>query len=152
MDVTEEQRIDAVRAHLIQRYQFLDADRVDTAIQAAHHRFDGCQIRGFVPLLVERAATPRPRRIPDHHPVHGVPDSPERRDHRLRHHHRAEAPRTTASACSRSATPVAAVGCSRCACGRVLSTRVERISISAFSISRKVGACAAGYVGKVPAR
>ncbi|WP_082833339.1 three-helix bundle dimerization domain-containing protein [Rhodococcus sp. LB1] len=88
MDVTEKQRIDAVRAHLIQRYQFLDADRVDTAIQAAHHRFDGCQIRGFVPLLVERAATPRPRRIPDHHTARAVttaPDTPAsggRREHR----------------------------------------------------------------------
>ncbi|MDV7088272.1 hypothetical protein GXW84_38475 [Rhodococcus sp. IEGM 248] len=57
MDVTEEQHLDAVRAHLTQRYQFLDTDRVDTAIETAHHRFDGCQIRDFVPLLVERAAT-----------------------------------------------------------------------------------------------
>ncbi|AII04192.1 three-helix bundle dimerization domain-containing protein [Rhodococcus opacus] len=57
MDVTERHHIDAVRAHLIRRYQFLDTDRVDHAIDAAHHRFDGCQIRDFVPLLVQRAAT-----------------------------------------------------------------------------------------------
>ena len=56
MDVTEEQHIDAVRAHLTQRYQFLNTDRVDTAIDTAHHQFDGCRIRDFVPLLVERAA------------------------------------------------------------------------------------------------
>ncbi|WP_397517900.1 three-helix bundle dimerization domain-containing protein [Rhodococcus opacus] len=74
MDVTEEQHIDAVRAHLIQRYQFLDTDRVDHAIQAAHHRFDGCQIRDFVPLLVERAHS-RPRRITDHHTAGGEPDT-----------------------------------------------------------------------------
>ncbi|MGV9869735.1 three-helix bundle dimerization domain-containing protein [Rhodococcus koreensis] len=57
MDVTEEQHIDAVRAHLLQRYPFLDTDRVHTAIETAQHRFDGCHIRDFVPLLVERAAT-----------------------------------------------------------------------------------------------
>ncbi|MFD6059621.1 three-helix bundle dimerization domain-containing protein [Rhodococcus wratislaviensis] len=57
MDVTEDQHIDAVRAHLIQRYQFLETDRVDNSIGTAHHRFDGCQSRDFVPLLVKRAAT-----------------------------------------------------------------------------------------------
>ncbi|WP_370184182.1 three-helix bundle dimerization domain-containing protein [Rhodococcus wratislaviensis] len=57
MDVTEEQHIDAVRAHLIQRCQFLDTDQVEDAIETAHHRFDGCHIRDFVPVLVERAAT-----------------------------------------------------------------------------------------------
>ena len=57
MDVTERQHIDVVRARLIHRCQFLDPDRVEDAVEAAHHRFDGCRIRDFVPLLVERAAT-----------------------------------------------------------------------------------------------
>jgi len=56
MDVTEEQHLDAVRAHLTQRYQVLDEHHVGEAIDTAHHRFDGCSIRDFVPLLVERAA------------------------------------------------------------------------------------------------
>ncbi|QSE84180.1 three-helix bundle dimerization domain-containing protein [Rhodococcus koreensis] len=56
MDVTERQHIDVVRAHLIQRYQYLDPGRVENAVETAHHRFDSCRIRDFVPLLVERAA------------------------------------------------------------------------------------------------
>ncbi|PBC51467.1 three-helix bundle dimerization domain-containing protein [Rhodococcus sp. ACPA1] len=56
MDVTEQQHIDAVRSRLYQRYPDLDPTTVDCMIYAAHHRFDGCRIRDFVPLLVERAA------------------------------------------------------------------------------------------------
>ncbi|MBC2642643.1 MULTISPECIES: three-helix bundle dimerization domain-containing protein [unclassified Rhodococcus (in: high G+C Gram-positive bacteria)] len=59
MDITEQHHLDAVRTQLIRRYQYLDPDpdQIETVIDTAHHRFDGCQIRDFVPLLVERAAT-----------------------------------------------------------------------------------------------
>jgi len=56
MDATEKQHIDAVRARLVRRYQFLDPHLVGEMVDTAHHRFDGCRIRDFVPLLVERAA------------------------------------------------------------------------------------------------
>ena len=56
MDVTEQQHIDAVRARLHQQYPDLDPTMVEGVINAAYHRFDGCRIRDFVPLLVERAA------------------------------------------------------------------------------------------------
>ena len=56
MDVTERQHIDAVRTRLYQRYPDLDPTTVDGMIHSAQHRFDGCRIRDFVPLLVERAA------------------------------------------------------------------------------------------------
>ncbi|GCE40855.1 hypothetical protein Rhow_004498 [Rhodococcus wratislaviensis] len=57
MDVTEKQHLDAVRAQLVRRYQFLDPGLVGEMVDTAYHRFDGCRIRDFVPLLVERAAT-----------------------------------------------------------------------------------------------
>ncbi|MFE5706733.1 hypothetical protein CJ179_30695 [Rhodococcus sp. ACS1] len=57
MDVTERQHLDAVRAQLVRRYQFLDPQLVDEKVNTAYHRFDGCRIRDFVPLLVERAAS-----------------------------------------------------------------------------------------------
>ncbi|MFD7012040.1 MULTISPECIES: three-helix bundle dimerization domain-containing protein, partial [Rhodococcus] len=56
MDVTERQHLDAVRAQLVRRYEFLDPHLVGEMVDTAHHRFDGCRIRDFVPLLVERAA------------------------------------------------------------------------------------------------
>ena len=56
MDVTERQHLDAVRARLVRRYQFLDPHLVGELVDTAYHRFDGCRIRDFVPLLVERAA------------------------------------------------------------------------------------------------
>ncbi|MGW4337930.1 three-helix bundle dimerization domain-containing protein [Rhodococcus koreensis] len=56
MDVTEKQHVDAVRAQLVRRYPFLDPHLVGEMVDTAHHRFDGCRIRDFVPLLVERAA------------------------------------------------------------------------------------------------
>ncbi|MFD9668402.1 three-helix bundle dimerization domain-containing protein [Rhodococcus sp. NPDC059968] len=57
VDVSETQHIDAVRARLYPRYPDLHPYVVDEAIDTALHRFDGCPIRDFVPLLVERAAT-----------------------------------------------------------------------------------------------
>ncbi|MFD6065228.1 three-helix bundle dimerization domain-containing protein [Rhodococcus wratislaviensis] len=57
MDVSEAQHIDAVRARLYRRNPDLHPYVVDEAIDTALHRFDGCPIRDFVPLLVERAAT-----------------------------------------------------------------------------------------------
>ncbi|MFD6063531.1 three-helix bundle dimerization domain-containing protein [Rhodococcus wratislaviensis] len=56
MDVTERQHLDAVRAQLVRRYQFVDPHLVDEMVDTAYHRFDGCRIRDFVPLLVGRAA------------------------------------------------------------------------------------------------
>ncbi|MFD9667111.1 three-helix bundle dimerization domain-containing protein [Rhodococcus sp. NPDC059968] len=56
MDVTERQHVDAVRTLLVRRYQFVDPHLVAEMVDTAHHRFDGCRIRDFVPLLVERAA------------------------------------------------------------------------------------------------
>ncbi|MFD9666977.1 three-helix bundle dimerization domain-containing protein [Rhodococcus sp. NPDC059968] len=57
MDVSEAQHIDAIRARLYRRNPDLHPYVVDETIDTALHRFDGCPIRDFVPLLVERAAT-----------------------------------------------------------------------------------------------
>ena len=57
VQVSEAQHIDAVRARLYPRYPDVDRYLVDEVIDTALHRFDGCPIRDFVPLLVERAAT-----------------------------------------------------------------------------------------------
>ncbi|MGW4339567.1 three-helix bundle dimerization domain-containing protein [Rhodococcus koreensis] len=56
MNVTENQHIDAVRARVRDRYPEVDPSMVNDLITAVHHRFDGCRVRDFVPLLVERAA------------------------------------------------------------------------------------------------
>jgi hypothetical protein len=37
-------------------YAELPADHVSAAVYGAHARFEGCRIREFVPLLVERRA------------------------------------------------------------------------------------------------
>ncbi|MDV7243527.1 MULTISPECIES: three-helix bundle dimerization domain-containing protein [Rhodococcus] len=57
MDDTEERDIDVVRTRLIQRFPDLEPGVVEDLVVATLHRFDGCRIRDFVPLLVERAAT-----------------------------------------------------------------------------------------------
>lgn len=57
MDDKERQNIDVVRIRLTQRFPNLDPGVVEDLIEATLHRFDGCRIRDFVPLLVERAAT-----------------------------------------------------------------------------------------------
>ncbi|MDF3313419.1 hypothetical protein P3H15_51910 [Rhodococcus sp. T2V] len=57
MDVSEAQHIDAVRARLYRRNPDLHPYVVDETIDTGLGRFDGCPIRDFVPLLVERAAT-----------------------------------------------------------------------------------------------
>ncbi len=57
MDGNEEHDIDVVRARLIQRYPDLDPAVIEDLIEASLRRFDGCRIRDFVPLLIERAAT-----------------------------------------------------------------------------------------------
>ncbi|PBC39170.1 hypothetical protein CJ179_37660 [Rhodococcus sp. ACS1] len=57
MDDSEEHDIDVVRSRLIQRYPDLDPEVVEDLIVVVLARFDGCRIRNFVPLLVERAAT-----------------------------------------------------------------------------------------------
>ncbi|MFD7009565.1 three-helix bundle dimerization domain-containing protein [Rhodococcus jostii] len=49
MDVTERQHLDAVRAQLVRRYQFLDPHLVGEMVDTAYHQFDGCRIRDFVP-------------------------------------------------------------------------------------------------------
>jgi hypothetical protein len=49
--------IDVVRIRLGQRYPDLDPEVVGGLIEATLGRLDGCRIRDFVPLLVERAAT-----------------------------------------------------------------------------------------------
>jgi hypothetical protein len=56
MDDSEEHDIDVVRTRLIQRYPDLDPALIEDLIEASLRRFDGCRIRDFVPLLVERAA------------------------------------------------------------------------------------------------
>ncbi|MDT2008072.1 hypothetical protein FXW78_34140 [Rhodococcus opacus] len=57
MDDREEHEIDVVRTRLIERYPDLDPVVVEDLIEAALGRLDGCRVRDFVPLLVERAAT-----------------------------------------------------------------------------------------------
>ncbi|WP_213576460.1 hypothetical protein [Rhodococcus sp. USK13] len=56
MDDTEERDIDVVRTRLIQRFPDLEPGVIEDLVVAMLHRFDGCRIRDFVPLLVERAA------------------------------------------------------------------------------------------------
>ncbi|MDH6292268.1 MULTISPECIES: three-helix bundle dimerization domain-containing protein [Rhodococcus] len=56
MDDREERDIDVVRTRLIQRYPDLDSGVIEDLIAAELGRFDGCRVRDFVPLLVERAA------------------------------------------------------------------------------------------------
>ncbi|EME66992.1 hypothetical protein G352_01352 [Rhodococcus ruber BKS 20-38] len=57
MDDSEVHAIDVVRIRLGQRYPDLDPEVVGGLIEATLGRLDGCRIRDFVPLLVERAAT-----------------------------------------------------------------------------------------------
>ncbi|MFC0449114.1 three-helix bundle dimerization domain-containing protein [Rhodococcus jostii] len=57
MDDREEHDIDVVRTRLMQRYPDLGPEVVEDLIEAALGRFEGCRVRDFVPLLVERAAT-----------------------------------------------------------------------------------------------
>ncbi|MDV7354642.1 hypothetical protein R4282_16720 [Rhodococcus oxybenzonivorans] len=57
MDDHEQRDIEVVRMRLIQRFPDLEPEVLDELIVAIAHRFDGCRIRDFVPLLVERAAT-----------------------------------------------------------------------------------------------
>ena len=57
MGDSEEHDIDDVRTRLIQRYPHLDPEMIEDLIEASFRRLDGCRLRGFVPLLVERAAT-----------------------------------------------------------------------------------------------
>lgn len=57
MDDSEKHNIDVVRTRLIQRYPHLDPEVIEDLIEASLLRFDGCRIRDFVPLLIERAAT-----------------------------------------------------------------------------------------------
>ncbi|MDV6278113.1 hypothetical protein R3Q06_32075 [Rhodococcus erythropolis] len=53
---SEEHDIDAVRTRLIERYRDLDPEVITDVVVATLGRFDGCRIRDFVSLLVERAA------------------------------------------------------------------------------------------------
>ncbi|MFD6064873.1 three-helix bundle dimerization domain-containing protein [Rhodococcus wratislaviensis] len=57
MDDREAHDIEVVRSRLIQRYPDLESDVLENLIVAVLGRFDGCRVRDFVPLLVERAAT-----------------------------------------------------------------------------------------------
>ena len=69
----EEHDLDVVRTRLIQRYPDLDSGVIEDLIVAALGRFDGCRIRDFVPLLVERAATRTLDATFRHPPVHPEP-------------------------------------------------------------------------------
>jgi len=57
MDDNEKHALDVVRARLFQRYPDLEPEIVEDLIAAALDRFDGCRVRDFVPLLIERATT-----------------------------------------------------------------------------------------------
>ncbi|KXX55311.1 three-helix bundle dimerization domain-containing protein [Rhodococcus sp. LB1] len=57
MDDREEHDIGVVQIRLMQRYPDLGPEVVEDLIEATLGRFEGCRIRDFVPLLVERAAT-----------------------------------------------------------------------------------------------
>ena len=51
----EESAIERVRERMHQRYdQAMVPAEVDRVLAGAHHRFDGCRVRAFVPVLVER--------------------------------------------------------------------------------------------------
>lgn len=53
---SEEALIDEVRCRLAQKYDQGPPDDVASVVQTAQARFDGCAVRDFVPLLVERRA------------------------------------------------------------------------------------------------
>jgi hypothetical protein len=55
-EISEHRLIAEVEPRLISKYAELSPDRISTAIQSAHARFDQSPIRDFVPLLVERLA------------------------------------------------------------------------------------------------
>lgn len=55
-EISEHVLIAEVERRLTSKYAELPPDRISTAIQSAHARFDHSPIRDFVPLLVERLA------------------------------------------------------------------------------------------------
>ncbi|MEU0494522.1 three-helix bundle dimerization domain-containing protein [Mycobacterium sp. NPDC006124] len=52
--LSEQAALSQVEQRLTSRYIDLPADRIQSAVQAAHERFEDSKIRDFVPLLVER--------------------------------------------------------------------------------------------------
>jgi D-alanyl-D-alanine dipeptidase len=59
----EETALSATAARLCARFSTVAPDVVDDVLRATYARFDGRPIRDFVPLLVERAAAERLRRL-----------------------------------------------------------------------------------------
>lgn len=54
-ELQEEAAIERVRERMHLRYdQTVVPGEVDRVLAGAHHRFDGCRVRAFVPVLVER--------------------------------------------------------------------------------------------------
>lgn len=54
---SEGELIDAVARRLVAKFAHVPADRVATAVDDAHRRFQDSAIRDFIPLLVERRVT-----------------------------------------------------------------------------------------------
>ncbi|MFC9769645.1 three-helix bundle dimerization domain-containing protein [Rhodococcus jostii] len=54
--VSEQRHLDRMRRRLHPRFPHLPPGLVEDVVAAAHRRFDGCRIRDFVPILVERIA------------------------------------------------------------------------------------------------
>jgi hypothetical protein len=55
-DLSEQAALVQLEERLASTYADIPPDRVSTAIQKAHARFERSKIRDFVPLLVERRA------------------------------------------------------------------------------------------------
>jgi hypothetical protein len=55
-EISEQLLIAAVQQRLTSKYAQLPPDRISSAIQHAHARFEQSPIRDFVPLLVDRRA------------------------------------------------------------------------------------------------
>jgi len=53
---TEEALIDEVQHRLARKYDQVPPDDVAAVVRRARARFEGCRVRDFVPLLVERRA------------------------------------------------------------------------------------------------
>ncbi len=72
VDLTqEEQSIAKVIDHLLERFPTLGRDRVETVVEESRSLLDGNPIRDYVPVLVERTAKDRLRRM-----VAGGPTAP----------------------------------------------------------------------------
>ncbi|MFE3188520.1 three-helix bundle dimerization domain-containing protein [Nocardia sp. NPDC059240] len=56
METDEDQQIEAVTARLTEHNPGISPEIVATTVDEVRHRFDGCLVRVFVPLLVERLA------------------------------------------------------------------------------------------------